>query len=349
MKIKQDCRDITSGHPLVGRDPFFDSLKFFLIMCVVLGHVMEHNVTLNSLDTESTLYIFIYTFHMPLFIFVSGYFSKNIIWAKFKKNVLSLLLTYYVFQAILSIPLMLDGSFLIRDFLFHPRNVMWYIPALLFWRFAFCFIPKLKIHFFVIIILSIVAALTIGFKTTTDSLMYLPSRIIVFSPYFILGYYCSHSTIEKIRNWNKIYSVISLAIVFVSIYLFTNVQFAISLHGIVSFDILFPNDKLSGCLYRLLTFSVSIFVSLCIINIMTTKLAKWGNKTMDIYLLHAPLVYILYINILATYNLKVNLLAEVIVFILIVIICLFLSNQKIIQYLLNPIDIFKQDKPIIKL
>lgn len=82
---------------------------------------------------------------------------------------------------------------------------------------------------------------------------------------------------------------------------------------------------------------------------MTTKLAKWGNKTMDIYLLHAPLVYILYINILATYNLKVNLLAEVIVFILIVIICLFLSNQKIIQYLLNPIDIFKQDKPIIKL
>ncbi|MBR1625808.1 MAG: acyltransferase family protein, partial [Bacteroidales bacterium] len=60
---------------LVGqRDSFFDGLKFVLITLVVLGHSIGPVSTVYPL---SVIYDFIYFFHMPLFIFVSGYFTKK--------------------------------------------------------------------------------------------------------------------------------------------------------------------------------------------------------------------------------------------------------------------------------
>ena len=52
-----------------------DNLKVILIFFVVFGHVIEYYINDNSI--LMTLYIFIYIFHMPLFIFISGYLSKN--------------------------------------------------------------------------------------------------------------------------------------------------------------------------------------------------------------------------------------------------------------------------------
>ena len=57
------------------RDPYFDNLKFILILLVVLGHFTTLN--LNNLHLASISNI-IYSFHMPIFIFISGYFSKHI-------------------------------------------------------------------------------------------------------------------------------------------------------------------------------------------------------------------------------------------------------------------------------
>lgn len=55
------------------RDSYWDSLKFYLILLVVLGHTLEIVVTDGSFSRA--LYNSIYLFHMPLFIFVSGRFS----------------------------------------------------------------------------------------------------------------------------------------------------------------------------------------------------------------------------------------------------------------------------------
>ena len=55
------------------RDYFFDNLKAVLIFLVVLGHF------LLPIHGESVLVVvkrLIYVFHMPLFVFVSGYFAK---------------------------------------------------------------------------------------------------------------------------------------------------------------------------------------------------------------------------------------------------------------------------------
>ncbi|WP_369077386.1 acyltransferase family protein [Fibrobacter sp. HC4] len=56
------------------RDKSLDALKYMLIVCVIFGHCLG-NYYENSAICRG-IYNFINLFHMPLFIFLSGYFSK---------------------------------------------------------------------------------------------------------------------------------------------------------------------------------------------------------------------------------------------------------------------------------
>lgn len=70
-----------SGHQ---REYLFDNYKVLLILLVVIGHFIE-----PSNDQNPFLYELkwgIVAFHMPAFIFISGYFSKRI--PSLKKNAL---------------------------------------------------------------------------------------------------------------------------------------------------------------------------------------------------------------------------------------------------------------------
>ena len=56
----------------------FDYQKGFLIILVVLGHTISSSSTIVGLDYwQNPLYNFIYTFHMPMFIFISSLFFKS--------------------------------------------------------------------------------------------------------------------------------------------------------------------------------------------------------------------------------------------------------------------------------
>lgn len=52
---------------------YLDFLKFFAIFCVCYGHCIQH--FLSGIPWENTLYRIIYSFHMPLFMVMVGYFS----------------------------------------------------------------------------------------------------------------------------------------------------------------------------------------------------------------------------------------------------------------------------------
>ena len=63
------------------RDPYWDNLKAVLIILVVLGHYyLAEYVYAGECDwaLPTALISFIYMFHMPLFAFVSGRFTKNV-------------------------------------------------------------------------------------------------------------------------------------------------------------------------------------------------------------------------------------------------------------------------------
>ena len=57
------------------REALWDNLKFFLILNVVTGHLILY--FLKDSDFCKSLYTFIYSYHMPLFFFIAGYFHSN--------------------------------------------------------------------------------------------------------------------------------------------------------------------------------------------------------------------------------------------------------------------------------
>ena len=89
------------------RDCYFDNLKGVLIFIVVLGHFLSK---MNNLDNSivRTLYSYIYLFHMPLFFMLSGYLMYKEtgfdIRKKMKSIAQTLLLPYFIFSALISLP-----------------------------------------------------------------------------------------------------------------------------------------------------------------------------------------------------------------------------------------------------
>ncbi|KFN92323.1 membrane protein [Tetragenococcus muriaticus PMC-11-5] len=57
------------------RDPYFDNAKFLLMILVVFGHMMQPFIENEQWNHD--LYYTIFSFHMPAFIFISGFFAKS--------------------------------------------------------------------------------------------------------------------------------------------------------------------------------------------------------------------------------------------------------------------------------
>ena len=69
--VRQDSTTV-SKVKMKQRFTFIDSIKFVLILLVILGHALECN---RDIAMNMKAYTFIYSFHMPAFILLSGYFA----------------------------------------------------------------------------------------------------------------------------------------------------------------------------------------------------------------------------------------------------------------------------------
>ncbi len=79
------------------RDSYFDNAKFLLIFLVVFGHIIRSYIHDN--DALLHIYKFIYTFHMPAFILISGYFAKGFNRHGYVKKIAwKLIVPYLIFQ-----------------------------------------------------------------------------------------------------------------------------------------------------------------------------------------------------------------------------------------------------------
>ncbi len=160
------------------RDARFDTLKGVLILTVVFGHFFTHDDS-HGIISES-LANFIYSFHMPLFVFVSGYFTNN---QRVLRSGVRILETYIIYQLVKGIAYNYSPLWL----LIMPAPMLWYLVALILWRLLYAGLEKIgaKItwHFILILICLSVAA---GFVPWIGR-EYALSRIIVFAPYFFLG------------------------------------------------------------------------------------------------------------------------------------------------------------------
>ena len=140
--------DTTVKAPAVSgdqREYLFDNYKVLLILLVVIGHFIE-----PSNDQNSFLYELkwgIVAFHMPAFIFISGYFSKRI--PSLKKMLCGLVIPYFVYEILyyLLYTFVLDKE---TGFYFaRPKFSLWYLMALFAWRLSLLWLRNPRLHDFV--------------------------------------------------------------------------------------------------------------------------------------------------------------------------------------------------------
>lgn len=180
------------------RDYFFDNVKFFLAFLVVLGHI--YRPLIGESPIIKAVYLAIYTFHMPLFILISGYFAKNYNReGQNQKIITSILVPYFIFQTLYS----LYDHFIyetdsIEITILEPYWAMWFLFSLFLWRLMLPLFVNLKYPLTIAFILSIAA----GYIDEADGFMSL-SRTIAFFPFFLLGFYLQRHHFEVLFTTGK--------------------------------------------------------------------------------------------------------------------------------------------------
>lgn len=266
------------------RDCGFDTLKGLLIFLVVLGHVFD--IKKGSMQSVGYLYPIIYSFHMPAFAFVSGYFSKssNSFEKQSYKAVKTILIPFFICHVIM-------WAFASRSSteLFTPRWSSWYLLCLFVWKiFA---IPVS--HFRFSLPISFIFALLIGL-TPAEQMLAL-SRMFSFFPFFLLGYKTTESMIQKYRNTKKIYPLIILVLASMFIILLKRYRIPIAEVEKMAgpYNTLGIASNLHGILYRMLAMIIGAVWTICLICLVPQKqsiLSKLGRTTMTVYLVHPFLV-----------------------------------------------------------
>jgi fucose 4-O-acetylase-like acetyltransferase len=263
------------------RNVFFDNVKGFLIFLVVLGHVLEKYYMQNSF--LYVLWVGIYSFHMPLFIYVSGYFSKNIQKTQ-EHSFTRFLLPYFIWNT---------GIFAFRHFYFHTGSIYLLYAAVPYWYFLSVFtmilvLPVLtRIHYN--IILAFGATLVLGFREEVGDFLSL-SRTIYLLGFFLLGFY-SNDIVFKFLRKQKIKILIAAGLAIFAFVWFVVMRFGLSeiIPPHLCYNTHYRYGKWLGLFIRVISIFAALLFGGLTLSWMTEKkcfLTKIGKNTLVIFVFH---------------------------------------------------------------
>lgn len=273
----------------------WDILKFFLMFCVVLGHFADYHA--DESDAMKSLFLFIYSFHMPLFIFVSGLFSKRMINEKRWDKILGYLVLYFFTKIMVFIyNALFKQEFEFR--LFDETGLAWFMFAL----FAFGLItvgasryqPKYVFTF------SFLLSLIAGYDSSIGSELVL-SRLIVFYPFYYAGYCLDPKKLEEFSR-GKVKKAVSAAVIVILAVIAFTVKGAYHVRpmftGQHAYDSLGGGEDF-GFLIRLACYAVSTVACAAIIVLTPDRIGKGfiarrGQYTLPVYVFHYIITKFLY-------------------------------------------------------
>ncbi|GGO18397.1 hypothetical protein GCM10010116_37100 [Microbispora rosea subsp. aerata] len=271
------------------RDPYLDNVKFIGIALVPIGHAL---VPTLAADSSRAAYLYIYVFHMPLFVIISGYLSRNF-WnsnAKTNKLVDTFLVPYVIVEvgyALLRTAFGHKFSLTIMD----PAWLNWYLLALLFWRLSTPVWKRMRYPFAI----SIAVYLFAGFSQLSGD--FSMDRFFGLMPFFVLGLVLKPEVFDFLkRRWVQVLSVLVLiGAAGVAIFLVKN--FSIKL-GPIYYKNSYKDLHLvwwEGMLLRSALLVAALAMSAAVMSLVPrrqTWFTDLGTRTLYCYLLHGVPVMI---------------------------------------------------------
>ncbi|MEV5610307.1 acyltransferase family protein [Streptomyces sp. NPDC052225] len=178
------------------RDAFFDNAKYLAIVFVAMGHCWEPLT--DGSRTAEALYMTVYTFHMPAFILISGYFSRSFDMRpdRLRRLITGVAVPYVLFEIAYTLFKRTAGddpSYPIS--LLDPWYLTWFLVALFVWRLT---TPLWKIIRWPIPVAVAVAVLASVSPELGDDLDL--QRVLQFLPFFVLGLFMKPEHFQLVRR-----------------------------------------------------------------------------------------------------------------------------------------------------
>lgn len=310
MRIKKE-------RPAVPYSYLIDNFKVLLIFLVVFNHIIAFNLV--KVDTVVRYVWYAITiFHMPAFIFVSGYLSKKP--QNALKNFKNLLIPYILGYTLTWYSQIWLGRSVDYEILRPTGTVMWYILALFIYRLTIEALGKIRF----IVPISIAIALWAGTRPEFTTFLS-ASRIVVFFPFFVAGYLWKSEYITAVRKFKGKWVLVPISAVLlwaIPNYMITNDMGIAIFRGNHGYKLCGLTDP-EGIILRLLMYLVSfilIYTLLALLPDIKLPLTYVGRHTMGIYFFHYPIMIImngLYILLIPEMNNVWALLGVSLVFVLV--------------------------------
>ncbi len=272
------------------RDYFFDNARAILILLVVFGHMLQPYTSGDKY--LSALYLVIYSFHMPTFLFISGYFAKNIDKPYYLEKISKrLIVPYMIFFAFFSIYYFLTGK---SDELqldpFNPVFALWFLITLFFFHVILVIVRRFNPY--KVLSVSIIISIGAGFSDNIDSYLSI-SRTIVFFPIFYLGYIFTKKHTAIFKNKKLIPVSIITFILFFIVYVIhpINADWLLGSSPYTSLEN--EGQSIFSPFKRLILYGIILIAMTAFLNLMSTKKKLYtyiGSRTLYVYLLHGLII-----------------------------------------------------------
>lgn len=267
------------------RDNWFDGLKFVLIFLVIFGHCRHFTVSDESLLSSKIVRYMIHTvylFHMPLFILISGYFSKKTSKEIFKKSIIRLLKIFLLFHFLWFGLDSLRGEDFSITRLISPSFTLWYLLSLIYWRAMLQHIPQKYDRACLILPITAILAVSGGGLPLVNEFS-IP-RTFTFMPLFFLGYYAKkHNWLETIRKPSFLWFVIPAVVLIV---------IENSIH--LDFYGRKPYVGLNDVIKRMVFLFSSIIISIAFVRVLPSKISVFAGEGKDVlfyYIYHSFVLF----------------------------------------------------------
>lgn len=304
------------------RDLTIDTLKGFLVLLVIIGHLIGSLKVLGG-----GLWNLIYTFHMPLFVLISGYLSK-----KEKLNVVTIIKPLLVFQLINVLALSVVGHEFTYTYFLIPYWTLWYLLSLVFWRAILKYTPDSLLNRPNLCLgITIIAALMIGVIFPYGRILSI-QRTITFLPFFLMGYYFRTNSIKQ-KLWSNTISkslLIVICLVVLLGYYPSNAN--ILLRGADPYTI----QDLPAKMFLLLCTMLCVY-SLWNLRCEVSCFAKVGKDSLFYYLYHGLIIQFFIVPVVNWFNLPIDLLGALMYFLFILLLIHLMGRFSIFRWLVNPI------------
>ena len=274
------------------RIPLWDNIKFILIVLVVIGHF----INIRNSVTYHSIFIFIYSFHMPLFIFLAGLFHKNTgVW----KKALAFLGIYIVYElSIFGIKKLFHVKGAKLDF-FHESAAPWFMLAMVYYVLMGFLLHKLMENAYLkwmILVFFIILACLSGYVESIGSFLSL-AKVINFFPFYLLGIILDRKKLEEYstRKPLKLAGLAILAVWFIICFVFRDQVYLFRPFMVAKAS--YMDYYNVPYLWRISSYAIAVICGAALIFATPVKeislFTVWGSRTVQVYFWHKLVLYVL--------------------------------------------------------